>query len=60
MAQSDENEPRLDADNWEAAALRRVARHVESLPETPSESEDFGWEAAVLEKLRKRLATAAD
>ena len=44
-------------DNWEAAALRRVARRVESLPETPPEADDFGWEAAVLENLRKRLAS---
>ena len=57
MTQSDENKPGLDADNWEAAALRRVARHVEALPEAPPEAEDFGWEEGVLEKLRKRLAT---
>lgn len=57
MTQADKNNPVLDADNWEAAALRRVARRVEHLPETPPEAEDFGWEEGVLEKLRKRLAT---
>lgn len=56
MTQSDDDKSRLDADNWEAAVLRRVARHVETLPEAPPEAEDFGWEEGVLEKLRKRLA----
>jgi hypothetical protein len=42
--------------NWEALALSRVARHVEALPVPPEEGEDFGWEEAVLEKLRKRLS----
>ena len=56
MTQADKNHPVLDADNWEAVALRRVAHRVEDLPETPPEAEDFGWEEGVLEKLRKRLA----
>ena len=42
--------------NWEAEALRRIAPRVESLPETPPEGDDFGWEKAVLENLRRRLA----
>ena len=42
-------------DDWESAALRRVAARVEELPSLPTEAEDFGWEASVLEKLRKRL-----
>lgn len=46
----------VDADNWEALALSRVARHVEQLPEQPAEADDFGWEEGILEKLRKRLA----
>jgi hypothetical protein len=63
MGDMDENDmdkndaqPRQDADNWELAALRRVARRVESLPESPPEADDFGWEQAVLDNLRKRLA----
>jgi hypothetical protein len=53
----DDNDPLdTDADNWEALALSRVARHVEQLPEQPEEAEDFGWEEGILEKLRKRLA----
>ena len=43
------------ADDWESVALRRVAARVEELPALPEEAEDFGWEAGVLEKLRKRL-----
>jgi hypothetical protein len=66
MTQADKNDPMLeakgdpapDADNWEAVALRRVARRVEDLPETPPEAEDFGWEEGVLEKLRKRLGAS--
>jgi len=45
-----------EADNWEAVALRRVARHVEELPDVPAEAEDFGWEEGILERLRQRLA----
>jgi hypothetical protein len=56
MTQADKSNPVLDADNWEAVALRRVARRVEDLPEPPPEAEDFGWEEDVLQKLRKRLA----
>jgi hypothetical protein len=56
MTEADKNEPRRDVDNWEAAALRRVAQRVEALPETPPEAGDFGWEETVLENLRKRLA----
>ena len=43
------------ASDWESVALRRVAARVEQLPALPDEAEDFGWEASVLEKLRKRL-----
>ena len=43
------------ASDWESVALRRVVARVEELPELPVEAEDFGWEASVLEKLRKRL-----
>ena len=43
------------ASDWESAALSRVAARVEDLPALPAEAEDFGWEASVLEKLRKRL-----
>ncbi len=42
--------------NWEARALSRVARHVEALPLPADEGDDFGWEEAILEKLRKRLS----
>ena len=42
-------------EDWESVALSRVAARVEELPELPQEAEDFGWEAGVLEKLRKRL-----
>ena len=45
-----------DSDDWESAALRRVAPHVEALPEFPAEAEDFGWEESVLQNLRKRIA----
>lgn len=45
-----------ESDDWETAVLRRMAPRVESLPETPPEAEDFGWEEDVLENLRKRLA----
>jgi hypothetical protein len=48
------NDERLASD-WESVALRRVVARVEELPELPVEAEDFGWEASVLEKLRKRL-----
>ena len=44
-----------DSSDWESVALRRVVARVEELPELPVEAEDFGWEASVLEKLRKRL-----
>lgn len=43
------------ASDWESAALIRVAARVEEPPGLPAEAEDFGWEASVLEKLRKRL-----
>jgi hypothetical protein len=56
MAALDKNPPGHDADNWEAAALQRVARHVEELPDVPEEAEDFGWEEGILERLRQRLA----
>jgi hypothetical protein len=45
-----------EADSWETVALRRVARHVEELPDVPAEAEDFGWEEGILERLRQRLA----
>ena len=45
----------LIAADWESVALSRVAPRVEELPDLPAEAEDFGWEASVLEKLRKRL-----
>jgi hypothetical protein len=48
------NDERLAGD-WESVALSRVVARVEELPELPAEAEDFGWEASVLEKLRKRL-----
>jgi len=56
MTQADKKEKRQDAENWEAVALRRVARRVETLPESPPHADDFGWEETVLENLRKRLA----
>jgi hypothetical protein len=57
MTQSNnKKDTRPDADNWEAATLRRVARRVEALPESPPEADDFGWEEAVLRNLRRRLA----
>ena len=52
------NPPPPGGDDWESAALRRVAARVEDLPALPQEAEDFGWEKGVLEKLRKRLADA--
>lgn len=55
MAVSDRQPPEQEVDNWEAVALRRIARHVEELP-PPAEAEDFGWEEGILEKLRQRLA----
>jgi hypothetical protein len=45
-----------DTDDWETIALRRVARRVESLPESPPHADDFGWEEGVLDNLRKHLA----
>lgn len=45
-----------EAEDWESIALRRVARRVENLPESPPHADDFGWEEAVLDNLRKRLA----
>ena len=56
MTQADKKEKRQDAENWEAITLRRVARRVEALPVSPPHADDFGWEEAVLENLRKRLA----
>ena len=56
MRQADKKETRRDAENWESIALRRVARRVENLPKSPPHADDFGWEEAVLENLRKRLA----
>jgi hypothetical protein len=56
MTQADEKDQRPDAEDWESIALRRVARHVETLPDSPPNAEDFGWEEAVLQKLRKRLS----
>ena len=41
-----------------SVALSRVAAPVEDLPALPAEAEDFGWEASVLEILRKRLGAA--
>jgi hypothetical protein len=43
------------AGDWESVALSRIAARVEALPVLPAETEDFGWEASVLEKLRLRL-----
>ncbi len=58
QAEKKKNNPvSLDGDDWEAVALRRVALHVEALPDTPPEADDFGWEEGVLERLRKRLGT---
>ncbi len=48
------NDERIASD-WEFVALSRVAARVDELPALPAEAEDFGWEASVLEKLRKRL-----
>jgi hypothetical protein len=48
------NDERIAGD-WESVALSRVAARVDELPTLPEEAEDFGWEAGVLEKLRKRL-----
>jgi hypothetical protein len=54
-------------DDWEATALRQVARRIESLMSkpgseagsgTPSDAaadEGFGWEESVLRRLRARL-----
>jgi hypothetical protein len=56
MAAMDKNPASQETDNWEAVALRRVARHVEELPDVPAEAEDFGWEEGILERLRQRLA----
>jgi hypothetical protein len=56
MTETDKKELRPDSENWEAVALRRVARRVEALPESPPHADDFGWEEGVLENLRKRLA----
>lgn len=48
-----------DAASWEQVAIRRVARRVKTLPDTADpvagEDADFGWERAVLERLRRRL-----
>lgn len=56
MTQADKKDAGKDAENWEAITLRRVARRVEELPQSPPEADDFGWEETVLENLRKRLA----
>ena len=56
QADKDKKPAQPVAENWEAIALRRVARRVESLPESPPNADDFGWEEGVLENLRKRLA----
>ena len=45
-----------EAEDWESIALRRVARRVETLPESPPHADDFGWEEPVLDNLRKHLA----
>jgi hypothetical protein len=41
-----------------SVALSRVGALVEDPPALPEEAEDFGWEASVLEILRKRLGAA--
>ncbi len=51
---SEPNDERTAGD-WESVALSRIAARVEALPVLPAETEDFGWEASVLEKLRLRL-----
>jgi hypothetical protein len=54
-------QPRTEADSsdWETIALRRVARHVESLshgPDSPADPlHDRGWEEAALQALRRRI-----
>lgn len=48
-----------DAVSWEQVAIRRVAGRVRAFPEPTAgaadEGDDFGWERAVLERLRRRL-----
>jgi hypothetical protein len=56
MTDSNKKNAGREAENWEAAALRRVAQRVEDLPDSPPEADDFGWEEGVLRNLRKRLA----
>jgi hypothetical protein len=54
-------QPRAETDptDWETIALRRVARHVESLsgdPDSPADPlHDCGWEEAALLALRRRI-----
>ena len=48
------NDERIARD-WESVALSRIAARVEALPVLPAETDDLGWEASVLEKLRLRL-----
>jgi hypothetical protein len=55
----DEPTPQTDGDDWESVALRRVARHVESLPTADDAvDEDYGWEEAALEKLRRHVGSS--
>ena len=56
MASNEKPFDPTETGNWEARALSRVARHVEALPTPSEDAEDFGWEEAILEKLRKRLS----
>jgi hypothetical protein len=48
-----------DTTSWEQVTIQRVAARVKALPEPGFEPEgdadDFGWERAVLERLRRRL-----
>jgi hypothetical protein len=48
-----------EATSWEQVALQRIAGRVNALPGPGStgdgEAADFGWERAVLERLRRRL-----
>ena len=53
-----------DTTSWEQVAIQRVAGRVKALPEpgpaADGEGEDFGWERAVLERLRKRIDRPGD
>jgi hypothetical protein len=48
------NRTRDDAD-WESKVLGRVRAHLQNLPEATDNPQTLGWEATVLDTLRRKI-----